>query len=58
MKCGIPSFVADFVTVLSWSTDKGENFYPGVDYGIIFKRDFRHDIVTQYYYTAGVWTRV
>lgn len=33
MKCGIPSFVADFVTVLSWSTDKGDNYYPGVDYG-------------------------
>lgn len=34
MKCGIPSFVADYVTVLSWSTDKGDNFYPGIDYGI------------------------
>lgn len=34
MKCGIPSFVADFVAVLSWSTDKGDNFYPGIDYGI------------------------
>ncbi|XP_060838263.1 cell adhesion molecule Dscam2 isoform X32 [Rhopalosiphum padi] len=32
MKCGIPSFVADFVIVLSWSTDKGDNFYPGIDY--------------------------
>lgn len=35
MKCGIPSFVADFVIVLSWSTDKGDNFYPGKDYGIL-----------------------
>lgn len=35
MKCGIPSFVADFVIVLSWSTDKGDNFYPGIDYGIL-----------------------
>ncbi|XP_025202778.1 Down syndrome cell adhesion molecule-like protein Dscam2 isoform X30 [Melanaphis sacchari] len=32
MKCGIPSFVADFVIVLSWTTDKGDNFYPGIDY--------------------------
>lgn len=34
MKCGIPSFVADYVTVLSWSTGNGEHFYPGIDYGI------------------------
>lgn len=35
MKCGIPSFVADFVAVVSWSTDEGDNFYPGIDYGIL-----------------------
>lgn len=29
LKCQIPSFVADFVTVISWHTDQNENFYPG-----------------------------
>lgn len=26
LKCVVPSFVADFVTVLSWHTDQGEEF--------------------------------
>lgn len=29
LKCLIPSFVADFVSVVSWHTDQNENFYPG-----------------------------
>ncbi|XP_025834465.1 Down syndrome cell adhesion molecule-like protein Dscam2 isoform X28 [Agrilus planipennis] len=29
LKCQIPSFVADFVSVISWHTDQNENFYPG-----------------------------
>ncbi|CAH0555685.1 unnamed protein product [Brassicogethes aeneus] len=29
LKCQVPSFVADFVTVVSWHTDQNENFYPG-----------------------------
>ncbi|XP_060529778.1 cell adhesion molecule Dscam2 isoform X32 [Cylas formicarius] len=28
MKCQIPSFVADFVSVVSWHTDQNENFFP------------------------------
>lgn len=28
MKCQIPSFVADFVGVVSWHTDQNEDFYP------------------------------
>lgn len=28
MKCQIPSFVADFVSVVSWHTDQNEDFYP------------------------------
>nr|XP_024214184.1 Down syndrome cell adhesion molecule-like protein Dscam2 isoform X33 [Halyomorpha halys] len=32
MKCQIPSFVADFVQVLSWHTDQNEDFYPESDY--------------------------
>lgn len=34
LKCEIPSFVADFVSVVSWHTDKEESFFPGADYGI------------------------
>lgn len=34
LKCAVPSFVADFVKVLSWHTDQGEEFVPGDDYGI------------------------
>ncbi|XP_044595915.1 Down syndrome cell adhesion molecule-like protein Dscam2 isoform X24 [Cotesia glomerata] len=32
LKCVIPSFVADFVKILSWHTDQGEEFVPGDDY--------------------------
>lgn len=37
VKCGIPSFVADFVQVISWHTDKGDDVYPTEDYGINFQ---------------------
>lgn len=33
IKCQVPSYVADFVNVISWHTDKGEEFHPGKDYG-------------------------
>lgn len=33
LKCQVPSFVADFVDVLSWHTDENEDFYPGENYG-------------------------
>lgn len=33
LKCSIPSFVADFVHVLSWVTDSGQEIYPAQDYG-------------------------
>ncbi|XP_055715624.1 cell adhesion molecule Dscam2 isoform X2 [Phlebotomus papatasi] len=32
MKCLIPSFVADFVEVVSWHTDQNENFSPSGDF--------------------------
>ncbi|XP_024082584.1 Down syndrome cell adhesion molecule-like protein Dscam2 isoform X29 [Cimex lectularius] len=32
VKCQFPSFVADFLTVVSWKTDKNEVFYPNKDY--------------------------
>ncbi|KAJ9593690.1 hypothetical protein L9F63_014738, partial [Diploptera punctata] len=28
LKCQVPSFVADFVSVVSWHTDQGDEFYP------------------------------
>lgn len=34
LKCQIPSFVADFVTVVSWHTDQGDTFTPGAKEGI------------------------
>lgn len=34
LKCDIPSFVADFVSVISWHTDQEENFFPGTEYGV------------------------
>lgn len=34
LKCEIPSFVADFVSVVSWHTDQNEDFMPGTEYGL------------------------
>lgn len=33
LKCQVPSFVADFVSVISWHTDQGDDFYPSSDFG-------------------------
>lgn len=33
LKCQVPSFVADFVSVISWHTDQNEDFYPGAPDG-------------------------
>lgn len=33
LKCQVPSFVADFVAVVSWHTDQGEEFLPGAPDG-------------------------
>lgn len=33
LKCQVPSFVADFVSVVSWHTDQEENFFPGAPDG-------------------------
>ncbi|XP_024939095.1 Down syndrome cell adhesion molecule-like protein Dscam2 isoform X29 [Cephus cinctus] len=32
LKCVVPSFVADFVKILSWHTDQGEEFLPSDDF--------------------------
>lgn len=37
LKCEIPSFVADFVSVVSWHTDQDETFYPANDYGLLIQ---------------------
>lgn len=34
LKCLIPSFVADFVEVVSWHTDQDETYYPDNKYGL------------------------
>ena len=33
MKCNIPSFVADFVSVQSWQDSEGLEFHSGSNYG-------------------------
>lgn len=33
MKCEVPSFVADFVSVTMWLDSAGNNYYPSSDYG-------------------------
>lgn len=41
LKCDIPSFVADFVNVISWHTDQEESFYPDTEYGVCNSRSVR-----------------
>lgn len=36
MKCKIPSFVADFVSVQSWADSEGQTYFPSRDYGTPF----------------------
>ena len=36
LKCPIPSFVSDFVTVKAWIDSKAETFYTGNNYGTKF----------------------
>lgn len=38
LKCLIPSFVADFVEVVSWHTDQDETFYPDNNYGLFHEK--------------------
>lgn len=33
LKCEVPSYIADFVSVISWQTDQDETFYPDDKYG-------------------------
>lgn len=50
LKCGIPSFVADFVTVVSWLTDADEEFVPNRDYGRSWSLNFKFWIDHLYYF--------
>lgn len=45
LKCKVPSFVADFVSVTMWEDSEGNNYYPSNDYGKIFmyQRSFMYD---------------
>lgn len=36
MKCLIPSFVADFVEVVSWHTDDNDSYYPAQEMGLFW----------------------
>lgn len=38
MKCEIPSFVADFVSVTHWVDSSGKSYYPDNDYGIEYRQ--------------------
>jgi len=40
IKCLIPSFVADFVEVVSWHTDQEENYFPGTEYGATYSNNY------------------
>lgn len=44
VKCSLPSFVADFLEVISWTTDSNETFYAKEDnygtFGLSFLDDF------------------
>lgn len=39
IKCQIPSFVADFVEVVSWHSDQDESYFPGTNYGLFFEQN-------------------
>lgn len=43
MKCQIPSFVADFVEVISWHTDQDETFTSGTNTGLWNALSENHD---------------
>lgn len=38
LKCSIPSFVADYVLVVSWQDDAGNTFTTHEDYGTYIQR--------------------
>lgn len=52
LKCVVPSFVADFVSVLSWHTDQGEEFVRNADgsadYGTFKRKNSKKNCSTKH----------
>ncbi|KPI92826.1 Down syndrome cell adhesion molecule-like protein CG42256 [Papilio xuthus] len=46
LKCQVPSFVADFIDVLSWHTDENEDFYPGENY--VVQQQYESEVNNEY----------
>ncbi|KAK3923288.1 Down syndrome cell adhesion molecule-like protein Dscam2 [Frankliniella fusca] len=46
LKCQVPSFVADFVSVVSWHTEQGDNFFPGSDY--VVQQFYQSEVNNEY----------
>ncbi|KAK6641870.1 hypothetical protein RUM44_013588 [Polyplax serrata] len=46
VKCQLPSFVADFLTVVSWHSDQGDDIYPGGDY--VVKQFYESEVNNEY----------
>ncbi|OWR53910.1 Dscam [Danaus plexippus plexippus] len=46
LKCQVPSFVADFIEVLSWHTDEKEDFYPGENY--VVQQQYESEVNNEY----------
>ncbi|KAF9805905.1 hypothetical protein SFRURICE_013881 [Spodoptera frugiperda] len=46
LKCQVPSFVADFIEVLSWHTDDNEDFLPGDNY--VVQQQYESEVNNEY----------
>ncbi|CAB3223434.1 unnamed protein product [Arctia plantaginis] len=46
LKCQVPSFVADFVEILSWHTDDNEDFFPGENY--VVQQQYESEVNNEY----------
>ncbi|XP_050547934.1 uncharacterized protein LOC126909541 [Daktulosphaira vitifoliae] len=46
MKCETPSYVSDFLSVISWHTDTEEIFYPGFEN--VVSQEYASEVVTEY----------
>lgn len=59
IKCVIPSFVADFVSVASWVTDDGQTFVPQhKGYGNFFSHLYRQSTFGRLFELVGGWIDV
>ncbi len=56
MKCGVPSFVADFVTVLGWTDSQGQRIDANHNGSYLFSvlyQDFKAHVATESYVILG-----